>query len=183
MSSARCSAAAGSTSRSTSTSTCSTSSPTNANAPTWPSAIPSGWPRCARPGSSGTPPCRPFRTPPASGWSTARRTCLRAGSDQVEPLAVAGELDHWRKSPDGALALTLLCDQFTRNIWRKTARAFSGDAKARETARLAVAGGYPLVYPVEMRTFFYMPFQHSESLADQEFCCSLFASTGNDAYV
>src|SRR5205823_10513252 len=43
--------------------------------------------------------------------------------------------------------------------------------------------GYPLVYPVEMRTFFYMPFQHSESLADQEFCCSLFASVGNDDYV
>ena len=98
-------------------------------------------------------------------------------------LAIAGELDHWRKSPDGALALTLLCDQFTRNIGRKTARAFSGDGKARETARLAVARGYPPVYPVEMRTFFYMPFQHSESLADQDFCCALFASTGNDDYV
>jgi len=98
-------------------------------------------------------------------------------------LAIAGELDHWRKSPDGALALTLLCDQFTRHVWRKTARAFSGDATARETARLAVAHGYPLVYPVAMRLFFYMPFQHSESLSDQEFCCSLFASTGNDDYV
>jgi uncharacterized protein (DUF924 family) len=108
---------------------------------------------------------------------------IKARFGALVELAVAGELDHWRKSPDGALALTLLCDQFTRNIWRKTARAFSGDAKARETARLAVARGYPLVYPVEMRTFFYMPFQHSESLGDQEFCCSLFAGTGNDDYV
>ncbi len=93
--------------------------------------------------------------------------------------AVVGELDHWRKSPDGALALMLLCDQFTRNIWRKTARAFSGDAKARETARHALANGYPAAYPSDMRLFFFMPFQHSEDLGDQDFCCTLFASLGN----
>jgi uncharacterized protein (DUF924 family) len=94
-------------------------------------------------------------------------------------LAIAGELDHWRRSPDGALALTLLCDQFTRNIWRKTARAFSGDAKARETARHALAHNYPAVYPREIRQFFYMPFQHSEDLGDQDFCCTLFSTLGN----
>ncbi len=93
--------------------------------------------------------------------------------------AVAGELDHWRKSPDGALALTLLCDQFTRNIFRKTARAFAGDHKARETARYALANGYPASYPVDMRLFFFMPFQHSENLGDQDFCCTLFASLGD----
>ena len=97
--------------------------------------------------------------------------------------AVAGGLDHWAKSPDGALALILLCDQFSRNMHRRTTQAFSGDATARATAGLAVARGYPLVYPVEMRTFFYMPFQHSESLGDQDFCCSLFAGMGNDDYV
>jgi uncharacterized protein (DUF924 family) len=97
--------------------------------------------------------------------------------------AVAGELDYWAKSPDGALALILLCDQFSRHIHRRTAKAFAGDATALATARLAVARGYPPVYPAEMRTFFYMPFQHSESLSDQDFCCSLFASTGNDDYV
>jgi len=98
-------------------------------------------------------------------------------------LAVAGTLDDWRNSPDGALALIVLCDQFPRNIHRRMARAFAGDSKARETARLAVARGYPLVYPVEIRLFFYMPFEHSESLADQEFGCALFASVGNDDYV
>jgi uncharacterized protein (DUF924 family) len=97
--------------------------------------------------------------------------------------AVAGDLDHWAKSPDGALALIVLCDQFARNIHRRTAQAFAGDMTALETARLAVARGYPLAYPVELRTFFYMPFQHSESLSDQEFCCSLFAGTGNDDYL
>jgi len=93
--------------------------------------------------------------------------------------AVAGELDGWRKSPDGALALILLCDQFSRNMHRRTPRAFSGDAKARETARYAVAHGYPAAYGTDMRVFFFMPFQHSEDLGDQEFCCALFASLGN----
>lgn len=93
--------------------------------------------------------------------------------------AIAGELDHWRKSPDGALALTLLCDQFTRNIWRKTPRAFSGDAKARETARHALANFYPGAYPTDVRLFFFMPFQHSEDLGDQDFCCTLFATLSN----
>jgi uncharacterized protein (DUF924 family) len=97
--------------------------------------------------------------------------------------AVSGGLDDWQKSPDGALALILLCDQFPRNIHRRTAQAFSGDGKAQQTARLAVARFYPLAYPTEMRLFFYMPFQHSESLADQEFCCALFASVGNEDYV
>jgi uncharacterized protein (DUF924 family) len=94
--------------------------------------------------------------------------------------AVAGELDAWRKSPDGALALILLCDQFSRNMHRRTARAFSGDAKARETARYAFARNYPAAYSDDMRVFFFMPFQHSEDLGDQDFCCALFATLGNE---
>lgn len=90
--------------------------------------------------------------------------------------AVAGELDSWRKSPDGALALVILCDQFSRNMHRRNVRAFAGDAKARETARFAIARRYPAAYPKDMRVFFYMPFQHSEDLADQDFCCALFAA-------
>jgi uncharacterized protein (DUF924 family) len=94
--------------------------------------------------------------------------------------AVAGELDAWRKSPDGALALILLCDQFSRNMHRKTARAFSGDVKARETARYALARHYPAAYSSDMRVFFFMPFQHSEDLGDQDFCCALFTTLGNE---
>lgn len=88
--------------------------------------------------------------------------------------AIAGELDAWRKSPDGALALILLCDQFTRNIHRRTPQAFSGDAKALATARYALARDYPVAYSNDVRVFFFMPFQHSEDLGDQEFCCALF---------
>ncbi len=97
--------------------------------------------------------------------------------------AVAGDLDSWTRSPDGALALILLCDQFPRNMHRRTSKAFSGDAKALATARLALARGYPLVYPEDMRLFFYMPLEHSEDLADQDFCCVVFATLRGGEYV
>lgn len=90
--------------------------------------------------------------------------------------AIAGGLDAWTKSPDGALALVILTDQVPRNIHRRSARAFEGDAKAREVARLALARHYPAVYPVPMRQFFYMPFEHSEDLGDQHLACALFES-------
>ena len=96
--------------------------------------------------------------------------------------ACAGALDSWRESPDGALALTLLCDQFPRNMFRRSARAFSGDAKAIETVRIALARSYPVAYPIPMRAFFYVPFEHSEQLADQELSCALFATLGREEY-
>jgi len=94
--------------------------------------------------------------------------------------AIAGDLDAWKDSPEGALALILLCDQFTRNCFRKTARAFAGDARAIEIARHSVARFYPSVFPVDMRLFFYMPFGHSEQLADQQFACTLFETIGGE---
>jgi uncharacterized protein (DUF924 family) len=96
------------------------------------------------------------------------------------PRAAAGALDGWAHSPDGALALILLCDQFSRNIHRKTARAFATDPKALQTARFALARFYPAAFPLDIRLFFYMPFQHSEQLADQELCCALFNALGNE---
>ncbi|TAJ41202.1 MAG: DUF924 domain-containing protein [Reyranella sp.] len=94
--------------------------------------------------------------------------------------AVAGELDAWKDLPEGALALILLCDQFPRNCFRKTARAFSGDAKALETARLALARFYPAAFAPNLRLFFYMPFGHSEALADQHLACALFDTIGGE---
>ena len=90
--------------------------------------------------------------------------------------AIEGGLDHWRHSPDGALALIVLCDQFPRNMHRRSPHAFAGDAKAVETGRLALARFYPAAFNTSMRAFFYMPFQHSESLEDQEMGCALFAA-------
>jgi uncharacterized protein (DUF924 family) len=94
--------------------------------------------------------------------------------------AVAGKLDAWKDLPEGALALILLCDQFPRNCFRKTARAFCGDAKALETARLALARFYPVAFAPNLRLFFYMPFGHSEALADQHLACALFDTIGGE---
>ncbi len=88
--------------------------------------------------------------------------------------AVAGELEHWAEAAEGALALIILCDQFTRNIYRKSADAYCGDATALVTARAAVARGFHLTVPRDARTFYFTPFHHSESLADQEMSCALF---------
>jgi uncharacterized protein (DUF924 family) len=97
--------------------------------------------------------------------------------------AVNGALDSWTKSPDGALALILLCDQFPRHMHRRTADAFRGDAKARWAARLAIGRFYPAAFNMVMRAFFYMPFQHSEDLADQELGCALFEAMENEEYM
>ena len=94
--------------------------------------------------------------------------------------AVAGRLDAWKDSPEGALALILLCDQFPRNCFRRTARAFCGDGKALETARLALARFYPAAFTSNLRLFFYMPFGHSEALADQHLACALFDTIGGE---
>jgi uncharacterized protein (DUF924 family) len=101
---------------------------------------------------------------------------IRARFGAAFDRAVEGAFDSWRQSPDGALAHIILCDQFPRNMYRRTARAFEGDAKGLETARLALARSYPAAFNLTMRLFFYLPFQHSEALADQDLGCTLFAA-------
>ena len=92
--------------------------------------------------------------------------------DDVE-AALAGHRDHWSMTATGRLALVLLLDQFTRNIHRGTPRAWSGDARALDFAREGVGRGEDRMLPVEQRLFLYLPFEHSESMADQESCVLL----------
>ena len=85
--------------------------------------------------------------------------------------ALAGELGAWSETRNdpahGTLALILLLDQFTRNMFRDTAQAFAGDAQARALAVRAIDAGWNLkLAPIE-RMFTYLPFEHSESLRDQ----------------
>jgi uncharacterized protein (DUF924 family) len=83
--------------------------------------------------------------------------------------AAEGALDHWAAGDaEGALALLVLLDQFPRNAWRGSARMFATDAKARAVAGTAIAGGLDRHFEPELRAFFYLPYMHSESLADQE---------------
>ncbi|WP_434404274.1 DUF924 family protein [Sphingobium sp. DN12] len=80
---------------------------------------------------------------------------------------------------DDALAAVLLFDQLPRNMFRGQAQAFATDPIARDVARGAIALGYDIQIGGAGRLFFYMPFQHSEDLADQELSLSLFEGTGD----
>ena len=87
-----------------------------------------------------------------------------------------GGLDHWVDGPTGTLAYLILTDQFPRNMFRGEARAFATDFRARAAARRAVAMGWDLEVPEPERTFFYLPFEHSENLADQDWSVELYAA-------
>jgi uncharacterized protein (DUF924 family) len=96
-------------------------------------------------------------------------------ADDVE-LALGGELDAMAQTPAGALALLLLLDQFPRNLFRGTPRAFAGDKPARKIADAAIASGFDQEMTPRHRVFLYLPFEHSEDLEDQERSVSLFAT-------
>jgi uncharacterized protein (DUF924 family) len=93
--------------------------------------------------------------------------------------ASAGGLSAWETSDEGALALTIVLDQFPRNMFRGEARAFSSDAMARDVAARAIARGVDARIDPVLVEFLYMPFMHSEHLADQLRCVELFRSAPN----
>jgi uncharacterized protein (DUF924 family) len=88
--------------------------------------------------------------------------------------AARGALDRWAETREGALALLLLLDQFSRNLHRGDAKTFAADAKARGIAEHALARGDDAATPMPLRQFFYLPFMHSETLADQERSLELY---------
>jgi uncharacterized protein (DUF924 family) len=88
--------------------------------------------------------------------------------------AAAGKLAHLKESAPDCLALILLLDQFPRNMFRGTRRAFASDPLALEMARHAVAQGFDRAMLAVERMFVYLPFEHSEALADQLNSCELF---------
>ena len=82
--------------------------------------------------------------------------------------AATGACDHWARGPRGALALIVLLDQFPRNMFRDSSRAFATDTRALRIASLALSRGWDLKITGALRQFFYMPFMHSEHLTDQD---------------
>lgn len=96
----------------------------------------------------------------------------------VHGCAARGELIGWRQSAEGRLAEILLLDQFSRNMFRDSARAFACDAQALALAREAVALGMDQALNPEQRSFLYMPYMHSESLAVHEEAVELFRRNG-----
>ena len=103
------------------------------------------------------------------------------GSDQVDreigqrfghrvELALAGGFKDWESEPESRLALIILLDQFTRNIFRGTTRAFSGDLRAVKLARRGQKSGIFDDLPLIQQVFALMPLEHSELLSDQVLC-------------
>ena len=95
--------------------------------------------------------------------------------------ACAGVLSGWEETADGALALVILLDQFTRNAYRGTATAFSGDAMAREVTTRALDKGLDRELPIPGRLLLYHPFEHSEDRQDQQRSVALFAALAAQA--
>ncbi|MBL4629600.1 MAG: DUF924 domain-containing protein [Roseicyclus sp.] len=84
-----------------------------------------------------------------------------------------GTLEDWAVDARGALGLVILLDQFPRNMFRDDPRAFATDARGLEVSRKMLANGWDLEIPVPARQFAYLPFMHSEAMADQDLCCDL----------
>ncbi len=110
-------------------------------------------------------------------WYTGGPAVDQAIERQFGPWverALSGELFGWLATPSGTAALVILLDQFTRNIFRGDAKAFSGDAQARDIVKQALAEGLDKSLTPIQRSFFYLPLEHSESLADQQACIAQF---------
>ncbi len=108
---------------------------------------------------------------------------IRDRFEATHYAAARRELDGWADTPEGALALLLALDQFPRNLFRGSAHQFATDPLARSLAERAAARGDRSQLDVSLARFFTLPFQHSESLADQDrgvaLCEALEAETGD----
>jgi len=93
---------------------------------------------------------------------------IRERFGALHAAASRRELDSWRAQPESMLALVVVLDQFSRNLFRGDPRAFAQDAYARECAREALARGDDRSLLPVQRQFLYLPLEHSEDLADQE---------------
>ena len=110
-------------------------------------------------------------------------TELRARFLDAHFVAARREHEALLADANGALALILLLDQVPRNVFRDSAHAFATDPLAREYADRAIAAGFDLLVDPALRIFFYMPFEHSEAIADQDRAVALCAALGDANYL
>ena len=118
----------------------------------WPSATPDLW----------------FKATPADD------AALRERFGTLVDEAIAGGLGDWAGTPPGRLALVLLLDQLPRNLFRRQARAFAGDARAQALVIDALDSGLDQALPLVGRAFLYLPLTHAESLPLQDRCVASF---------
>lgn len=114
--------------------------------------------------------CRPLWFERNHGFDEEIR---REFASWIDP---AGEslLAHWEETPETALALVILLDQVPRNLYRGSPRAYRYDAAARAVAARSIARGHDKATALDLRFFFYLPYEHSEDLADQRRSVELF---------
>ena len=94
-------------------------------------------------------------------------------------LGAAAMLGSWKEAPGSCLALVVLLDQFPRNMFRDSARAFAADPLARDAACTILDQGWDQAMTPDERMFAYLPFEHSEALQDQELSLKLFEGNAN----
>ncbi len=104
---------------------------------------------------------------------------MRRRFADLQVRAAAGGCVDWEATEDGRMALILVLDQFSRNLYRDDPRAFAQDARARAIARTAIALGDHVTAAPDRKLFLYLPFEHSEALADQDWCMTLFTALGD----
>lgn len=110
------------------------------------------------------------------GWydvNAERDETIRQRFEGTWRAAAEGALDDWTLRPEGSLALLIVLDQFSRNMFRGDARAFSTDARALCVAKKALSLGHDLQTAEPARQFFYLPLMHAECLVDQDRCVRL----------
>lgn len=95
---------------------------------------------------------------------------------EVEARAFNDTGHSWLDEASSALALIVLFDQLTRNVWRGSGKAFAFDHLARAAARSMIDNGFDEEIADDRRSFVYMPFMHSEDMADQDLCMELMTT-------
>ncbi|ELS04367.1 hypothetical protein Xen7305DRAFT_00040980 [Xenococcus sp. PCC 7305] len=120
---------------------------------------------------------------PRKFWFIKDPNCDRQIKEFFEPvylLAKAGDLDYWQENPFSCLALIIVLDQFPRNIYRGQPQAFATDSQALAFAQYAIEKGYDRVLLPVQRWFIYLPYEHSENLANQYLAVQLFSTLIDD---
>ena len=102
---------------------------------------------------------------------------------EIHAQAARGELDHWAETSSGGLALVIVLDQFSRNLYRDKADAFAQDAKARAIARQLIETGIHYSLGDQERVFLFLPFEHSEDPRDQAYSVDLFGRLEDQSYL
>jgi uncharacterized protein (DUF924 family) len=128
-------------------------------------------------------PDSPERGRPRKVWfrkSDAFDAEIRTRFSPLWEQALRGELERWRSTPLAALALVVVLDQFSRNIFRGTLRAFAGDPAALAAATSIIERGFDRLLSAQERTFVYLPFEHAEDLAAQRRSLALFQALDPD---